>query len=71
MKQYSKLREVLIKTITQLVDTELTGYMVYDGSKCTLVNPDYSEEKKIILKMIDDCNVMSGFEKEADENLCL
>ena len=63
MKQYSKLREVLINCVVQITNTELTGYIVYDGGDMEIVHPDYSKEKGILLDMIQDCEEMSGLEK--------
>jgi len=62
MKQYSKLKEVLINAVSRLVDTELTGYIVYSGEEYKLVNPDYSAEKEVLIKMIDECNEKMGFD---------
>ena len=67
MKSYSKLREVLIETVSKMVNVELTGYIVYDGNDTTIVTPDYSEEKKILIGMIEECNRQMGLETKGDK----
>lgn len=68
MKMYSKLRETLIETVGSIVKTELTGYIVYVGGKITLEHPDYSEEKQILIDMINDCEAKMGlFEPSMDQ----
>ena len=64
MKHYSSLRSALINCVCELTNTQLTGYVVYNGNDMKLANPDYSKEIAVLVGMIDECNERSGLECE-------
>ena len=56
MKDKSKLKEALIKALTELMHIELSGYIVYDGNDMRYEQPDYSKEKRELMNMIEQVN---------------
>ena len=56
MKYDQRLKEALIECVCQLTSIELSGLAAIDGNKLSIQSCDYSEQKKILIKMIDDCN---------------
>lgn len=53
-KQQTTLREALIKCVVGLCESELTGYVVYDGDSYSIEKPNYSEQKDSLIKMIEE-----------------
>ena len=60
MKQYSQLRESLIKALLDLTNLELTGYIAYEGDSAKHVHPEYTEEKELLMNMISAAEYKMG-----------